>query len=104
METPFIFAQEKKTVELMIRLYCRHKEGNRTLCRECSDLLEYSLRRLDKCKFPNNKPTCRRCPVHCYSPDMRERIRTVMRWTGPRMLLYHPVAAVRHLLREYLGS
>ena len=90
-------AQEKKTVELMIRLYCRHKEGNRTLCRECSDLLAYSLRRLDKCKFSNNKPTCRRCPVHCY-------IRAVMRWTGPRMLLYHPMAAVRHLLREYLGT
>lgn len=97
-------AQEKKTVELMIRLYCRHKEGNRTLCRECSDLLAYSLRRLDKCKFSNNKPTCRRCPVHCYSPDMRERIKAVMRWTGPRMLLYHPMAAVRHLLREYLGT
>lgn len=27
---------------------------------------------------------------------MREQIRTVMRWSGPRMLFVHPVLAVRH--------
>jgi hypothetical protein len=29
---------------------------------------------------------------------MRERIREVMRYSGPRMLLSHPLMAIRHLI------
>ena len=92
--------EEKKVVELMVRMYCRHKEHNKELCSRCSELLDYALQRLDRCKFGQDKPTCKQCPVHCYRKDMQERIRTVMRWAGPRIMLYHPVAAVRHLWRE----
>ena len=70
------------------------------LCPECATLLDYALRRLDSCRFGDGKPSCRKCPVHCYRADMRERIRTVMRWAGPRMIFRHPMAATRHLLRE----
>lgn len=70
------------------------------LCPECATLLDYALRRLDSCRFGYGKPSCRKCPVHCYRADMRERIRTVMRWAGPRMIFRHPIAATRHLLRE----
>ena len=95
-------AEEKKTVEQMIRLYCRLKEGNRQLCPECSSLLQYAHARLDRCKFGEQKKTCRQCPVHCYKKDMRERMRTVMRFSGPRMMWYHPVDAIKHLLREWM--
>lgn len=30
--------------------------------------------------------------------EMREKIRAVMRFSGPRMIFHHPVAAVRHVL------
>lgn len=83
---------------LMIGLYCRRKEGNRELCAECSRLLEYARARLERCPFGENKGCCRDCAVHCYSPEMRERIRAVMRFAGPRMILAHPIAALRHLL------
>ena len=92
--------QEKATVELMIRLYCRRKEGNVTLCPACSELLDYALSRLDRCRFGPDKPTCRKCSVHCYNNEMQERIRVFMHWSGPRMMIYHPVVAVRHLLSE----
>ena len=92
--------QEKATVELMIRLYCRRKEGNDTLCPACGELLDYALNHLDRCRFGPHKPTCRKCPIHCYNKNMRERIRSVMRCAGPRMVIYHPAEAVRHLLRE----
>ena len=82
--------EEKVVVRLMIRMYCRRHEGNRTLCPKCRELTDYGSR----------KPTCKKCPVHCYKPEMKERIRTIMRWAGPRMIIYHPVAAIRHLLRE----
>ena len=76
---------------------CQAGHGGPGLCGECRELLEYSLARLDHCKFGNAKTKCHKCPVHCYRPDMREKIRTVMRFSGPRMLLYHPLEALRYL-------
>lgn len=93
--------QEKKVVEQMIRLYCRRQEGNRTLCPQCRELLAYAHARLAHCPFGNRKKTCRKCPVHCYKPEMKERMRVVMRYAGPRMLFHHPLATLRHLWQEY---
>lgn len=73
----------------MIRLYCRRKEGNKELCPQCLELLEYARTRLSRCPFGENKTTCRLCPVHCYKPEMKKRMQEVMRYAGPRMLLYH---------------
>lgn len=82
----------------MVRIYCRHKEGNRLLCPDCEALIQYAVTRLSKCPFGEAKTTCRKCTVHCYRPDMKELIRRVMRYSGPRMILYSPMAAIRHLL------
>ena len=83
----------------MIRLYCRRQHGPRTeLCADCAELLAYARARLSKCPFQEHKPTCARCPVHCYRPDVRERVRAVVRYAGPRMLLRHPFLALRHLI------
>ena len=92
--------EEKAVVEQMIRLYCRKKEGNAELCPICQELLDYAFKRLDRCRYGAEKPTCKKCPIHCYRPDMKERIKEVMRWSGPRMILYHPTAAILHLIRE----
>lgn len=92
--------EEKAVVEQMIRLYCRKHEGNAGLCPSCKELLDYAHGRLDRCRYGEDKPTCKKCPIHCYRPEMKERIRKIMRWSGPRMILHHPLAAIRHLLRE----
>jgi len=90
--------REQRTVAQMIRIYCRHKEGNRELCPDCLALLEYARLRLSKCPFGENKTSCRKCTVHCYRPDMKERIKAVMHYSGPRMILHHPITAIRHLI------
>ncbi len=90
--------REKDTALKMIRIYCRnHHQTNADLCVDCRDLTDYALLRIDRCPFAPDKPACNKCPVHCYQPQMRERIRTVMRYSGPRMLLYHPRLAILHL-------
>lgn len=91
---------EQRTVALMIRLYCLHKEGNRELCPACMELMQYAFARLERCPFGEKKTTCRHCPVHCYKPEMKRRMQAVMRYAGPRMLWYHPLAALRHLLQR----
>ena len=88
-----------KTVRVMISLYCHDMHGTADQhCEECTALWEYAHRRVEKCPYGAEKPTCANCPVHCYKPAMREQIRTVMRYAGPRMMWRHPVLAVLHLL------
>lgn len=90
--------RERKTVEAMIRLFCRNRHGGGDLCPTCEELLAYAGKRLEACPCGEGKPTCTRCPVHCYKPGMREQIRQVMRYSGPRMVWRHPVMAAFHLL------
>jgi hypothetical protein len=89
--------REIATVSAMVRHYCRKHHKSRHLCSECSMLDEYAHVRLEKCKFGNEKPTCKACPVHCYSVPMREKIRDVMRFSGPAMIYRHPILAFYHL-------
>ncbi len=90
---------ERKTIRIMIALYCRDKHGgSNTLCPECQELIDYAELRLDRCPYGNEKPTCAHCPIHCYKPERRDQIREVMRYSGPRMLLKHPILAIRHQL------
>jgi len=93
-------ASEKITVELMIKLYCRKKHGNRSsLCPKCAELKEYALERLDKCPFGDEKPACKACKIHCYDAEKRNQIKDLMRFSGPRMLLYFPYEYLRHKLQ-----
>jgi hypothetical protein len=90
--------RERKTIAAMIHLYCHKRHGRQyELCDQCGELHDYAMKRLDHCPFVADKPTCARCPVHCYKPEMREKVRGVMRFAGPRMTFRHPVLAVRHL-------
>lgn len=104
-------AREYKTVEAMIRLYCQahhHEsstqsaESRKALCPDCTALLAYCEQRLAACPFAAQKPTCFNCTIHCYRPEMKERIREVMRTSGPAMLFRHPILALRHLIHGWL--
>lgn len=92
---------EKKTVSRMIYIYCAAKHGtSHYLCSECQTLNEYAHKRLSKCRYGEDKPTCQKCPTHCYSPEMKEKVKEVMRFAGPRMLFRSPVLAIKHLLKN----
>lgn len=93
--------REKQTVSLMIRLFCKKNHGmKKNLCPACQKLQDYAMLRSEKCPFMETKTFCSNCHVHCYKPEMREKIREVMRFSGPRMILYHPVMAIRHLMES----
>lgn len=82
----------------MVCIACEGRHGTQdTLCDSCNQLLCYALGRLEKCPYQASKPTCANCPIHCYRPAMREEIRLVMRYAGPRMMLRHPFLALGHL-------
>jgi len=92
-------ARELATMRAMVAIHCRDKHARGTgLCDACAELMDYATRRLDRCVFGDDKPTCANCTVHCYNAEMRERVRTVMRYAGPRMMWRHPVLALAHVV------
>jgi hypothetical protein len=91
-------AGELALLEKMIRLACAGEHGTAEgLCEACAALLAYAARRLARCPYGADKPVCRQCPVHCYRPAERARIKAVMRYAGPRLLLRGDLGALRHL-------
>lgn len=93
--------REKAMVSQMIALYCRKNHGTRgELCPECGALDAYARQRSDRCPFMETKTFCSNCKVHCYKPEMREKIRAVMRFSGPRMIFHHPIPAIRHVIES----
>ena len=96
--------REQNTIAAMVRIFCHgndHHVGKHNLCAECQSLLHYSLQRLEYCTFGDGKPSCRLCPIHCYKPDERRAVRAIMKYSGPRMLLRHPILAFRHIKDEF---
>ncbi len=101
-------AREERTVSQMIALYCagNHTDAPRDaqavcgepVCASCAELDAYAALRTRRCRKMDVKTSCDACENHCYKPEMRQRIRQVMRYSGPRMLTKHPIAAVRHLI------
>lgn len=83
----------------MVWLYCSKKEKNNKLCDKCLDLIEYSTKRLDNCPYAKEKPSCKKCPKHCYKKEYRENIREVMRFSAPRMIFYYPKETLRHFFK-----
>ena len=91
-------AREWLTMQKMVGIYCgaHHSNAGDGLCEECREFMDYALRRLDKCPYGEDKPTCSNCPIHCYKPEQRAQVQKIMRYAGPRMLFRHPWLAVMH--------
>ena len=92
--------KEKEVIELMIRIYCDHKHEGEPFCSSCRELLDYSIHRIDHCPFMEDKTYCSNCKVHCFNEEMRASIREVMRFSGPRMLVHHPIMAIDHVFQS----
>ena len=91
--------REKRTVGIMVKMYCDHHHDKiNSVCNECNRLAKFANERIDRCVFQNDKPVCSECQIHCYRQDMCERIKTVMRFAGLRMTYRHPILGIRHLI------
>ena len=93
---------KKDTVEKVVFMYCRRKHDSRKkkLCNDCSDLLQYAHKRAEHCPHIEKGVACRKCQTPCYKPDMKNKMRTIMSWGGPRMILRHPIAAIRYIMKS----
>ncbi len=103
--------REKDIISLMMRIYCcgnKHidiknrfvSKADAELCDDCSQLLKYAIDRTYKCPFIETKTFCSNCKLHCYQKHESEKIKKVMRYAGPRLLLYHPIPVIKHWIES----
>lgn len=93
--------EDKRIISDMMVIYCKGRHGSKgELCHQCKELEAYAIKRLDRCRYGNKKPTCKVCPIHCYAPDMRAKMKEMMRYSGMRMLLFHPIYSIKHFYNE----
>ncbi len=107
--------RQKKDIRLLagfVRLYCagHHDETSRVdvrlpaglgtvpLCGECGQLLSYAVSKRLSCPLEGEKPSCKRCRIHCYGDRERKKIRQVMAWAGKRMIMSGRLAYLWHYL------
>jgi hypothetical protein len=88
----------------MIQIYCQGRHGTRNMCPDCLELFAHATERIDKCVFHEQKAVCSMCPIHCYKPVMRDRVRQIMRYAGPRMIAYHPILTILHYTDRLFAS
>ena len=86
--------REKKVITEMVKLYCKKNHKNR-------DVLNYSLNRIDNCKYMETKTFCSNCKAPCYSPKMKEKVKQIMKFSGPRILFHHPLLVISHMLSRF---
>ncbi len=94
----------KKDIRLIgkfVEVYCQGRHGAMTrteielpcglgkhrLCAECAEFMAYAVARRVKCPLEHEKPTCKRCRIHCYAPRQRELVREIMAYSGRRMIM-----------------
>lgn len=93
-------SKEKEIMSLMIKIYCKghkHKTDGFEYCPSCKELLNYALERTEKCYRMAEKTFCSKCPTPCYKAEYQEKIKVVMKYSGPRMLFHDPVLAFKHM-------
>ncbi|MCZ7583522.1 MAG: nitrous oxide-stimulated promoter family protein [Deltaproteobacteria bacterium] len=69
-------------------VFCHKKHGHArgTLCPDCERFLDYAYKRRILCPM-DPKPKCQACPVHCYKPAMRDRVKKIMHIGGMHYVL-----------------
>ncbi len=93
--------KEKRMIAKMIDIY--YKKKDQGTLEEREELKAYALKRLTYCKYGENKGFCSKCPTHCYTPKYKEKIKKVMRYSGPRLILHHPIMLMKHIIKDIKG-
>lgn len=106
-----------RTQLTFVSIYCQHRHAGQPktrlclkthdvealadravyLCPQCSRLVTHALVKRTNCPM-DPKPTCKRCPVHCYQPAYRTEMKAVMRFSGRKLLLFGRLDYLFHLL------
>lgn len=96
--------RDRRTLEAIGQIYCSGNHASAAkdsggMCSSCRDAIEGTLARTASC--PNGHDSnCQDCPIKCQRGDARARIRTIMAYAAPRMMLKHPIMTCEYLYKK----
>lgn len=88
---------EKEVFDKMTLIYCKGHKHKDPLCDDCKKIVEYAHKRIDNCRLGDEKTFCSKCTIHCFKEDIRNDVKKIMSYSGPRMIFHHPIMAIKHL-------
>lgn len=105
--------QQKKDIRVIakfVEVYCngKHSEidkalmtlpedlGNRQFCKNCTEFMEYAIKRRLSCPLEAQKPTCKHCRIHCYNSTNREKVKEIMSYSGRKLMMMGRVDYLWH--------
>jgi len=89
---------EKKIFEKMVLIYCKKKHKYDSACMDCREIIKYGHNKINNCIHGKEKPFCSKCTVHCYEKNIKEKVKDIMIFSGPRIFFYHPIVSLKHFL------
>lgn len=91
--------KEMESMRLILDIY---EKGHPEEREEIEAIRKYSMERIQKCPKMATKTYCSNCEIHCYRAEFREKVRKIMRYAGPRLLLKKPSFVIDHALKRIL--
>ena len=97
--------KEKENIRKTFGLYCNSNHGttDNKLCPKCTALLTTVMLKIQRCPYGISKPICDACETPCFGEVPTKEFRNIMKSSQKKMLLSHPLMAVRHKLAS-LGA
>lgn len=83
--------------KMLIAIFGVYQKYNKDTDLNLEEIKSYSLKRLDNCIHIGEDIFCGFCEIQCFGDKYKKEIRSIMRFSGPRMILYHPIMAIRYL-------
>ena len=95
--------KEKDTIKKSFAVYCNshHDTKGEKLCPKCTALLATIFKKMSRCRYGITKPICDRCDNMCFGDANNKKFLEIMDASGKKMLMKHPVTAVKHKLTKW---
>lgn len=92
--------KEKENIRKTFGVYCNANHGttDNKLCPKCTALLTTVMLKIQRCPYGIAKPICDGCETPCFGEVPTNEFRNIMKAGQKKMLLSHPLMAVKHKL------
>ena len=90
--------KERENIRKTFGVYCNANHGTTDgkLCPKCTALLSTVMLKIQRCPYGITKPICDACETPCFGESVTKDFRDVMKSGQKKMLLSHPLMAVKH--------
>ena len=96
--------KDLRTLRAIGCMYCKAHhassvKGPHGLCEECTATVAFTHERTKNCPY-GHAHNCQDCTTKCNRGQQQQRVKAMMRYAAPRMLLRHPLMTMDYLSKK----